>query len=111
MRAPSVIGLALGLSLAAGPAGAEARELRFEREGRLLRSLPLSVMREHCEPRRVEVALDPYYGRAKRFLACPLGAVLALGFGASPDGDPEADYFFRALDGYVKPASAARSTT
>ena len=97
MRAPPAVGLLLALLLAAGPAGAEDRVLRFERDGVLVRSVPLSELRARCRPRRVEVPLDPYYGRTKHFLACPLAGVLELGFG-SPDPGRQGEFFFRALD-------------
>jgi mono/diheme cytochrome c family protein len=108
--APALLLLLLlpGMLLPAASARADERSLRFERDGRLLRTLALSELRRACEPRVVEVPRDPYYGRAKSFLACPLGAVLAAGFGAAPDAGSDEDYFFRARDGYVKPASGAR---
>jgi mono/diheme cytochrome c family protein len=95
-------------ALAAGAAGAAGNEatLRFERDGALLREVPLAELRAACAERVVEVAQDPYYGRPKRYLALPFGCVLAHGLGAAPA--PEANVFLRARDGYVKPASGAR---
>jgi mono/diheme cytochrome c family protein len=99
--------LALVAALLASPARAEPAELRFERDGRLVRALPLAELRAGCGVAVVEVD-DPYYGRRKRFLACPLAKVLELGFGAAAGGDPDASYFLRARDGYVRPASGRR---
>jgi mono/diheme cytochrome c family protein len=99
---------ALLAALAASSAAAAGGEvtLRFERDGALLRDVPLPELRAACAERVVEVAHDPYYGRPKRYLALPLGCVLAHGLGAAPT--PEANVFLRARDGYVKPASGAR---
>jgi mono/diheme cytochrome c family protein len=43
-----------------------------------------------------------------RYLACPLRAVIRLGFGDAAAVLEGRDIVFRALDGYAKPASAAR---
>lgn len=99
--------LALLLCLAASNATAEAT-LRFEREGQLVRSLSLDELRSGCNPTDVSIAPDPYYAKAKRFRACPLQRVLELGFGAAPAPGSTENYFFRALDGYAKPAAGAR---
>jgi mono/diheme cytochrome c family protein len=80
--------------------------LRFERDGELLRELPLPALRSACPEATVEVARDPYYLRRKRFEALPLACVLAQGFGAAPG--PDETLFFRARDGYLKPASGSR---
>jgi len=95
--------------LGALPASAQdAAALRFERDGEPLEALSLGELRERCGARLVEVAHDPYYGGPKRFWACPLGAVLALGFGAAPAPDSRENFFFRARDGYAKAVSGAR---
>ncbi len=99
------VGCALALALAGAPASA-AESLRFERDGSLVREIPLPELRRECGETRVSVARDPYYGRPKVFLACPLARVFELGFGAPPAALGDANVFFRALDGYVKPASA-----
>jgi mono/diheme cytochrome c family protein len=103
--------LAAGAPAAAGvPAAAlapAADALRFERDGRLVREIPLAELRAGCHPTEVAVERDPYYGRRKRFLACPLERVFALGFGVTPSALGAANVFFRARDGYVKPASAS----
>jgi mono/diheme cytochrome c family protein len=99
-------GAVTGLVLACAPATA-ADALRFERDGRLVREIPLAELRRECGEARVAVERDPYYGRRKVFLACPLAQVFEQGFGVAPRALGDANVFFRALDGYVKPASAA----
>ena len=99
-------GAVMTLLLACGTAGA-AGTLRFERDGRLVREIPLAELREECHETRVSVERDPYYGRRKVFVACPLAQVFVLGFGVPPRALGDANVFFRALDGYVKPAAAA----
>ena len=98
--------LALAVGLGTSPPG-PAATLAFVRDGAPVRTLDLDALRRVCGARRIELD-DPYYGRKVAFLACPLGAVLAQGFGALPDRDPAANYFLRAHDGYVKPASGER---
>ena len=56
---------------------------------------------------RVKVA-DPYYAKAKTYLACPLACVLELGFGKPVAAYRGENFFLRARDGYVKPASGER---
>ena len=92
------------------PVAASAGEpaLRFEREGVLVREIDLQALRAACNVEEVEVAEDPYYARAKRFRACPLTEVLALGFGAPVSRLRGEQFFLRARDGYVKPASGER---
>ncbi len=90
---------------AAGPA--QKATLAFLRNGAPVRTLDLDALRHACGARRIEID-DPYYGRKMAFLACPLRTVLTLGFGTLPDGDPSANYFLRARDGYVKPVSGER---
>jgi mono/diheme cytochrome c family protein len=51
---------------------------------------------------------DPYYGRSKTFLACPLANVLQQGFGISSSDLTGFDVIFRASDGYAKPASGTK---
>jgi mono/diheme cytochrome c family protein len=111
MRGPAVWFAAFTLcatGAAPGAAAAEDAALRFERDGALVGAIPVDELRAACGARPVEVREDPYYGRAKRFLACPLREVLALGFGAPPQPGSDEDFFFRARDGYVKLTSAAR---
>jgi len=53
---------------------------------------------------------DPYYdGATKHYRACPLVAVLRLGFGAPPA--PADDVVFHASDGYARPASGRALAT
>ena len=99
--------LALALLLPAA-ARADDAALRFERDGALVREIPLASLRAGCGEKQIDVASDPYYGKPKRFLACPLDAVLRAGFGAWPPADPEASLFLRARDGYVRPTSASQ---
>lgn len=102
-------GLALGVVLGLAPSvrGDGSASLRFEREGRLVRELAVAELRAACHETRVEVD-DPYHGRRKSYLACPLSEVLAAGFGVELNAASEADFFLRARDGYTKPATGAR---
>jgi mono/diheme cytochrome c family protein len=87
--------------------GDDDASLRFERDGQLVRELTLVELRAACHETRIEVD-DPYYGRRKSYLACPLAEVLAAGFGSEATRTPDADFFLRARDGYTKPATGAR---
>ncbi|HZR83787.1 MAG TPA: cytochrome c [Candidatus Binatia bacterium] len=92
---------------ALAPADASAAELRFVRDGSTVRAIPLDALRKECGERVVTIE-DPYYGKQKKFRACPLSEVVRLGFGV-PAGDLAGeDVVFRASDGYAKPSSAAR---
>jgi mono/diheme cytochrome c family protein len=89
-------------------AQAEAsRVLSFARDGKLIGKTDLRTLRQHCGVERVRIE-DPYYGRPKEFLACPLAAILARGFGEPLDVLATRDFFLHALDGYVKPAAGAQ---
>jgi mono/diheme cytochrome c family protein len=104
-RATWWVGLAaLASALAPAAARADAASLRFERDGRLVREIPLAELREGCGATRVTVEHDPYYDRRMSYLACPLARVFALGLGVPPSALPGRTVFFRARDGYVKPA-------
>jgi mono/diheme cytochrome c family protein len=100
--------------LASGGRAAAASDttLTFLRNGTEARTLDRAALERACTVTTVTID-DPYYGRVKRFRACPLAEVLALGFGpldaldAARDRDA-LDGFFKARDGYVKPASLAR---
>lgn len=89
-------------------AAAAETTLSFERDGRVVKTLDRAALEKACEPTTVALD-DPYYGRRKRYRACPLATVLRLGFG---DLDAEkagsTDVLFRARDGYVKPSTIAR---
>lgn len=101
--------LALLAVLGLGPSarGDDGASLRFEREGRLVRQLSLPELRAVCHEARIEVD-DPYHGRRKSYLACPLAEVLTAGFGAELVNASDADFFLRARDGYTKPATGAK---
>jgi mono/diheme cytochrome c family protein len=95
--------LAAGAWLAA-PARAADTALRFERDGALLRSLSQADLQSRCGETRVQVT-DPYYARAKTYLAFPLACVIEQGFGKPVSSLRGENFFLRALDGYIKPAS------
>lgn len=80
-----------------------AAELRFVRDGKTVRSIGSDVLARECgAPVQVD---DPYYGRTKSFQACPLAKVLQLGFGEPVSALVSENFFFRAKDGYARPAS------
>ncbi len=101
--------LALAAALSAGAPAVSAYEniLRFERDGVLVREIDRATLGAECGAVPIAIEVDPYYEKRKHFLACPLARVLELGFGAAP-GPADENFFFRARDGYMKPASAAR---
>lgn len=90
------------LWLAAPGAAAQEPSLRFARDGETVAVRSLAELRSACTVERVRVA-DPYYGREKRYWACPLRQVLAAGFGAQADLAGE-NFFLLARDGYARPA-------
>jgi mono/diheme cytochrome c family protein len=101
--------LAVTLALtAAGPAAARAGdgELRFLRDGEVVGRLDLEALRRRCAVETVELD-DPYYGKRKAFLACPVRRVLEIGLGAEAAWR-DAELLLRARDGYVRPAAGAR---
>jgi mono/diheme cytochrome c family protein len=107
--------LVLGAALALGAAGRataegepDATALRFERDGRLVATLTRAGLVSACGVEKVVVAADPYYQRAKSFLAIPLACALERGFGAPGAAHRGENFFLRARDGYVKPASGER---
>jgi mono/diheme cytochrome c family protein len=106
-RLPAAAALLLAVAGSARPASA-ADSLRFERDGRLVREIPLAELRRECGETRITVERDPYYDARKHYLACPLAQVFVLGFGVPPGALGGANVFLRARDGYVKPASAER---
>ena len=87
------------------PLVADAADVRFLREGTLVKQIDVAALMAACKPATISVT-DPNYGAEKRYLACPLADVLAFGFGTPPRGLGSADVFIRAWDGYDKPASA-----
>lgn len=94
--------LTLGLLLLASPAAADA-SLRFVRDGKPVKTLSSDALAAACGAETVTVE-DPYYGRTKRYRACPLVRVLELGLGQPPSALAGETVFFRARDGYVRPA-------
>ncbi|MEO6028293.1 MAG: c-type cytochrome [Candidatus Binatia bacterium] len=89
-------------------ADASDTTLRFLRDGTEVKTIDRAALEHACKAVTVTIE-DAYYGKRKRYRACPLADVLALGFG-SLDGKANegVDVFFRARDGYEKPASLAR---
>ena len=94
--------LEAGVGLGAEP----ARTLRFLRDGAPVATFDLATLRARCGETRVTVD-DPYYGHPVTYLACPLAAVLELGFGAPVASLAGETIVFRALDGYARPAAGA----
>jgi mono/diheme cytochrome c family protein len=114
--AAGIAGLVFSVALAAGaapdsPAAAtsatSAAALRFTRDGREVRSIPIAELRASCGERLVSVD-DPYYGKRKTYRACPLAEVVRLGFGVPASELASSDVVFRATDGYAKASSGAR---
>jgi mono/diheme cytochrome c family protein len=105
--AASLLAAALCAATAAPAAAETDTDLRFLRHANPVRTLTLPQLLEACPPKRIELD-DPYYGRKKAYLACPLQKVLELGFGKPMSELTGLDFFFRASDGYLKPAPGAR---
>lgn len=82
----------------------EPPTLRLVERGKLLAAPALPEILAACEEATVEVD-DPYYGGKRRFRACPLRQVLAMGFG-DLEGLRGGTLLLRALDGYTRSASA-----
>jgi cytochrome c2 len=100
------IGLAV-LCVLVAATSARAATLRFMKDDTEVARLDSDALRRGCRPETVTVD-DPYYGRRVRYVACPLRDVIRLGLGADAETLVGRDVLFRALDGYVKPASGAR---
>ncbi len=96
-------------SLVIGPgvARASGAELRFSRDGSLVRTLSLAELEASCAVQTVAIE-DPYYGRQKSFRAFPLDQVIALGFGETSQQLAGESFFLRARDGYVRPVTGRR---
>jgi mono/diheme cytochrome c family protein len=75
------------------------------REGKT-RSIDRPELARLCGVTRIAIE-DPYYGRRKNYLACPLVKVLSKGFGISKADLTNLDVIFRASDGYAKPTPGA----
>jgi mono/diheme cytochrome c family protein len=88
---------------ATGPASGPAPALGFLQDGKT-KSIDRSELARLCGVRRISIE-DPYYGRRKNFLACPLRDVLRKGFGVSDGELARLDVVFRASDGYAKPTA------
>jgi mono/diheme cytochrome c family protein len=102
------LALALGVaSLVATGAHAASTNLRFLRDGELVKEGDLATLKKACKLAAVVID-DPVYKKKKSYLAFPLKDVLAFGFGAAARNLAGEDVFFEALDGYVKPAPGAR---
>ncbi|MCG8588610.1 MAG: cytochrome c [Proteobacteria bacterium] len=97
----------MALAALAGTAFAEKALLDFSEGGERRGQLTRNALRHDCKLEVVSVD-DPYYGRPKRFHACPLRRVLELGFGRDPAWLAGHNVFLRARDGYTKPASGDR---
>jgi mono/diheme cytochrome c family protein len=93
---------------AATPAAvATDTSLAFVRHGREVKRVDLAALSRACASETVTLD-DPYYKSRKSFRAFRLRDVLAFGFGADGGPSDEETFFFRARDGYVKPAPPAR---
>lgn len=88
-------------------ATAGAADVRFVREGQVVKTVDVGALARACGPTTIEIE-DPNYGRRMRYRACPMAAVFGFGFGEPPAALGSADVFIRAWDGYDKPVSAAR---
>jgi len=91
----------------AGAAGADQpASLRFLRPGAAPVTLAAADLEQRCGAETISLD-DPYYGGRKSYRACPLAALLALGFGAPITTFAGQTVFLRARDGYAKPAPAS----
>jgi len=106
MRAWAALLVAAAVAGAAADA-ADTRELHFVRQGAQVAALSADALAAACGAETVTID-DPYYGRRKQFRACPLAAVIQLGFGQPAAQLAGESVIFRASDGYAKPASGAR---
>lgn len=106
LRIPSLYRLALAAVLVMLPPydvrGQSSASLEFLREGKT-RSIERTELAKLCGARRISIE-DPYYGRRKSYLACPLLDVLREGFGIAEHELADLDVIFRASDGYAKPS-------
>jgi mono/diheme cytochrome c family protein len=112
MRSPrpsALLGLVLLLVAATPAENVAAPSIAFVQDGKTLRSLSSDAMATECGVITVQVD-DPYYGRPKSFRACPLLKVLELGFGSPASALAGENFFFRAKDGYARPADGKRLT-
>jgi mono/diheme cytochrome c family protein len=96
------LAIALPILLSSHVFAQAASALAFVRDGKS-RSIGRIELAKLCKADRVSID-DPYYGRRKTYLACPLRDVLLDGFGVSADDLAGLDVVFRAADGYEKPS-------
>jgi mono/diheme cytochrome c family protein len=82
--------------------------LGFVRDGKT-RAIERTELARLCGVRRVSLE-DPYYGRRKSYLACPLIEVLRQGFEIDAADLAGLDVIFRASDGYARPRTGALVT-
>jgi mono/diheme cytochrome c family protein len=76
--------------------------LTFKRDGKLVRSVPLSELALLARARSVETA-DPYYGAYKRFHAFPITPALTFAYGLEEKALRTRAFMLTALDGYAVP--------
>jgi mono/diheme cytochrome c family protein len=95
----------LALSVTGRVPRASAAEIRFLREGAVVKTMDVASLARSCGLETIE-ADDPGYGARKRYRACRMASVLTLGLGEPPKALGRADVFIRAWDGYDKPTSA-----
>ena len=92
-------GVTIALVATVSSAEPEGAALVFSRGGQET-PVAKAVLRARCGTHPVEVD-DPYYGRPKRFVACPLARVLEIGFGDARAVAGQ-DVLLRAVDGYTR---------
>jgi mono/diheme cytochrome c family protein len=99
--------VATALAAPRATSAATDSDLRFLRDGTVVKTVDLPTLKRSCPVQTVEID-DPYYQAQKAFLAFPLRCVLALGLGPLGKSFEDENVFLRARDGYVKPATGAR---
>lgn len=95
------------LPIACSRAPSYEGSLAFKRDGKLVKTLPLSELAQLPGAGVIESS-DPYYGAHKHFRAFPIVAALEAGYGDTPTKLREGTYVLVALDGYRVPIEAAR---
>jgi mono/diheme cytochrome c family protein len=108
MRTLALSALLVVLAIPHAVAAADDATLTFLRDGAEVKTIDRTALERQCKVATVTID-DAYYGSRKRYRACPLADVLALGFGPlDAAATAGVDVFFRARDGYEKPASLDR---
>ena len=102
-RSPVLLRLTL-LGLLA-PLAVQATDVRFVRDGTVVKAVDVAALMAACTPATITVD-DPNYRARKRYVACPLADILRFGFGTPVDALGSTDVFLRAWDGYDKPTGA-----